>query len=147
MSEIPAGAMRFNSDSQKLEYWNGSAWFQVHTATPDLASAGDPTPGARGLSGGGQGPSPVAEVNEIEYFNIASTGNSVDFGDLQQKRQALSSLGSSTRGFWVGGRDAPSNFDIIEFVTFSSLGESVDITHRLPEVRVLCLGRMVGDVY
>ena len=43
MSEIPAGAMRFNSDSQKLEYWNGSAWFQVHTATPDLASAGDPT--------------------------------------------------------------------------------------------------------
>ena len=49
MSEIPAGAMRFNSDSQKLEYWNGSAWFQVHTATPNLASAGDPTPGARGL--------------------------------------------------------------------------------------------------
>ena len=22
--EIPLGAMRFNSDSQKLEYWNGS---------------------------------------------------------------------------------------------------------------------------
>ena len=41
MSEIPAGAMRFNSDSQKLEYWNGSAWFQVHTATPNLASSGD----------------------------------------------------------------------------------------------------------
>ena len=27
----------------------GSAWFQVHTATPDLASAGDRQPGARGL--------------------------------------------------------------------------------------------------
>ena len=53
MSEIPAGAMRFNSDSQKLEYWNGSAWFQVHTGSPDLASAGDPTPGARGIWGGG----------------------------------------------------------------------------------------------
>ena len=51
MSEIPAGAMRFNSDSQKLEYWNGSAWFQVHTATPNLATAGDPTPGARGIFG------------------------------------------------------------------------------------------------
>jgi len=23
--EIPLGAMRFNSDSQKLEYWSGSA--------------------------------------------------------------------------------------------------------------------------
>ena len=62
MSEIPAGAMRFNSDSQKLEYWNGSAWFQVHTATPDLASAGDVSVGARGVclmevtgSGGGSG--------------------------------------------------------------------------------------------
>ena len=41
MSEIPSGAMRFNSDSQKLEYWNESVWFQVHTATPDLATTGD----------------------------------------------------------------------------------------------------------
>ena len=29
--EIPLGAMRFNSDSQKLEYWNGSAWMQIQT--------------------------------------------------------------------------------------------------------------------
>ena len=49
MSEIPSGAIRFNSDSQKLEYWNGSAWFQVHTATPDLATAGDEQSGARGV--------------------------------------------------------------------------------------------------
>ena len=124
MSGIPAGAMRFNSDSQKLEYWNGSAWFQVHTATPNLGSNADVQAGARGLSGGGYGPS--GEVKEIEYFNIASSGNAQDFGDLQQTRQALSSLGSSTRGFWVGGRDAPTNYDIIEFVTFSSLGDNTD---------------------
>ena len=30
--EIPLGAMRFNSDSQKLEYWNGSVWMQIHTS-------------------------------------------------------------------------------------------------------------------
>ena len=35
-SEIPLGAMRFNSDSQKLEYWNGSAWMQIQTFTPNL---------------------------------------------------------------------------------------------------------------
>ena len=73
-AEIPAGAMRFNSDSQKLEYWNGSAWFQVHTATPNLASAGDRQPGARGLTGGGD------EIS-IEYINISSTGTAVAFGD------------------------------------------------------------------
>ena len=35
-SEIPLGAIRFNSDSQKLEYWNGSAWMQIQTFTPNL---------------------------------------------------------------------------------------------------------------
>ena len=74
MSEIPAGAMRFNSDSQKLEYWNGSTWFQVHTATPDLATAGDPTPGARAVF-----PLGSNSYNQLDYVNTASTGNSVQF--------------------------------------------------------------------
>ena len=73
-AEIPAGAMRFNSDSQKLEYWNGSAWFQVHTATPNLASAGDPTPGGRGVFQGGLAPS---DVDTVDYINISSTGNAM----------------------------------------------------------------------
>ena len=45
--EIPLGAMRFNSDSQKLEYWNGSAWFQIQTFSPTLEG------GARGVFFGG----------------------------------------------------------------------------------------------
>jgi len=126
MSEIPQGAIRFNTDSQRLEFYAQGEWWIMSTDTPNLGRSTDSTPGPRGLFGGGHGPSPTNEVNEIEYINIASTGNSVDFGDLQQTRQALSSLGSSTRGFWVGGRDAPANFDIIEFVTFSSLGDNTD---------------------
>ena len=35
-SEIPLGAMRFNSDSQKFEYWMGSAWMQVTTEPASL---------------------------------------------------------------------------------------------------------------
>ena len=46
-SEIPLGAMRFNSDSQKLEYWMGSAWMQIQTFSPTLEG------GARGLFFGG----------------------------------------------------------------------------------------------
>ena len=72
MSEIPAGAMRFNSDSQKLEYWNGSAWFQVHTR--GLITVGSNPPdmvAARGLFGGGYiAPGPSAVTNTIEYVNI-----------------------------------------------------------------------------
>ena len=98
--EIPAGAMRFNSDSQKLEYWNGSAWFQVHTATSNLATAGDREPGARGLRGGGQTP---GNTDTIDYVNIASTGNAVDFGNLSASRFGAGGIGSSTRGLFGGG--------------------------------------------
>ena len=126
MSEIPAGAMRFNSDSQKLEYWNGSAWFQVHTATSNLATAGDPTPGARGLIGGGyDGGSPGREV-QIQYLNISSAGNTVDFGDLTQGRSDLGAFSSSTRGVFAGGFPDGSYSDTIDFVTIASTGDATD---------------------
>ena len=122
--EIPAGAMRFNSDSQKLEYWNGSAWFQVHTATPDLASAGDRQPGPRGIFLGGNDGNPAA-VDTIDYINISSTGNAIDFGNMSSARAGLNSgsLSSSTRGIRVGG-DGLNNE--IKFVTISSTGDEQD---------------------
>ena len=123
MSEIPAGAMRFNSDSQKLEYWNGSAWFQVHTATPDLASAGDPTPGARGIWCGGYAPG--GSTNEVRYINISSTGDTQDFGDLNSGANSGAGSGqaaSSTRALFMSGG---TKFNI-DFVTFSSTGNTVN---------------------
>ena len=119
MSEIPAGAMRFNSDSQKLEYWNGSAWFQVHTATPNLGDAGDRQPGARGAWAGGNANTPIH--GDIEYVNITSTGNSVDFGaDITSRRRA-SAFASSTR-MVVNGGATPTSTGVQEFFTFSSTG-------------------------
>ena len=70
--EIPLGAIRLNSDSQKLEYWNGSAWFQIRTLPPAVT-------GARACVMTGYGP---ADVNTIDYFNMATGGNAVDFGDM-----------------------------------------------------------------
>ena len=124
--EIPAGAMRFNSDSQKLEYWNGSAWFQVHTATPDLATAGDVSVGARGIFGGGSNPgsSPVDRTT-IDYLNISSTGDAQDFGDLTVGRANPGCCSSQTRAVWFGG-ESPGNSDEIDFVTISSTGNAVD---------------------
>ena len=103
MSEIPAGAMRFNSDSQKLEYWNGSAWFQVHTATPNLASAGDREPGVRGLFTGGYASAAGSPktTNKINYVNIASTGNAQEFGTLSSGAdQDIVPCGASRRVGW-----------------------------------------------
>ena len=72
-SEIPLGAIRFNSDSQKLEYWNGSAWFQIKTFSPVLSG------GVRGVFMTGYGP---ADTNTIDYINIATGGTATACAEL-----------------------------------------------------------------
>ena len=129
MSEIPSGAMRFNSDSQKLEYWNGSAWFQVHTATPNLASAGDESVGVRGtFMGGHNEPDPSSTFDIIDYVNIASTGNAVDFGNLQAAKQEANAFSSATRGFYFGGDPALNVIDTFVFASTSNATDFGDLT-------------------
>ena len=116
--EIPLGAMRFNSDSQKLEYWNGDIWMQVHTFSPDLGGS------ARGITGG-HGPA----SNRIEYITIETAGNAVDFGDLTQNTYLMSCSASRTRGVWNGGyTNQPSGqyINTIQYVTISSTGNAAD---------------------
>ena len=72
-SDIPLGAMRFNSDSQKLEYWNGESWFQIQTFSPNLDG------GARGFLWVVHIPS-RDDIHGL-YHDINSAGNAVDFGD------------------------------------------------------------------
>jgi hypothetical protein len=47
-SEIPQGAIRFNTDSQKLEFYAQGEWWVMSTDTPNLGRGADSTPGARG---------------------------------------------------------------------------------------------------
>jgi len=123
-SEIPSGAMRFNSDSQKLEYWDGSQWVQVHTFSPNLATAGDPTPGARGIFPGGRSAPGNFMTDDMEMINIASTGDAVAFGDLSTDVFEAGSCSSSTRGLTIGGRTYPASTyqTAIQMYEFSSTG-------------------------
>ena len=114
--EIPLGAMRFNSDSQKLEYWNGSAWFQIQTFSPNLDG------GARGVIAGNN---PTSNV--IQYFTIPIQGIATDFGDLCQNRFVGGSGSSNTRGIFMGGDPGPAaRLDDIDFITISSTGNATD---------------------
>ena len=65
-SEIPLGAMRFNSDSQKLEYFNGQIWMQIHTFSPNLDG------GARGIwaSGSFHTGSGQTAINTVSYTHL-----------------------------------------------------------------------------
>ena len=123
-SEIPQGAIRFNTDSQRLEFYAQDQWWVMSTDTPNLGRSGDSTPGARGLKMGGfGGNSGGASLTSIEYFNIASTGNAAAFGDMSQASQQVEALGNSVRTL-VTGDGSPSRN--IHQITVASLGDSVD---------------------
>ena len=116
--EIPLGAIRFNSDSSKLEYWNGSAWMQIKTFTSNLNGGG------RALFGGGVHANTF--LNIIDYVTISTNANAVDFGDLTYTQYAARSFSSSTRGLWYGGYPGSTSINNISFVTISSEGNSQD---------------------
>ena len=82
----------------------------------------------RGLITGGYNPSPGAMVNIIEKLEIATTGNTTDFGDLTSPRNNHGATSSNTRGIiWGGSGASPTpNVNIIDFVTIASAGDATD---------------------
>ena len=114
--EIPLGAMRFNSESQKLEYFNGQIWMQVHTFSPDLNG------GVRAVYCNGSTPT---ILNTSRYFTIATQGDSVDFGTLTRTvANTPASFSDRTRGVIMGGSD-PSATSTSDTITISSTGSAV----------------------
>ena len=112
MSFIPQGAIRLNTDSQKLEFYAQDQWWEM--ATDNLKTKG----GHRGLIMGGSG-----ATDTVEYITISTTGNGQDFGNLDDGTMLTSGCSSSTRGLVMGGR-LSSNVQTnrIEFLTIQTLG-------------------------
>jgi len=73
---------------------------------------------------GGSGANTVTNV--INYINISSVGNAIDFGDLSVTRYALGACSSSTRGVFAGGLNSSSNANLatIDYITFSTAGNA-----------------------
>ena len=111
----PVGALRFNTDSKQLEYFDGGQYVNITTDSPNRN-----TGGTRGLFCRGRTPS---NVDTIDFVNIDSTGNAIDFGNgLSSNRQA-GATGSRSRAVMTG-RDSYTN--VIEFLTFASQGNAQD---------------------
>ena len=116
--EIPLGAMRFNSDSSKLEYWNGSAWFQIETFSPNLDG------GTRGIFTG-MGAIPNMSPYGIQFITIPTQGNATDFGDMVDARANVGSFASNVRGVFGGGY-SPGPDNDVDFVTIASTGNATN---------------------
>ena len=124
-----AGSIRFNTDSSKLEIYNGEAWFEIDSTSPELQ-----TGGARGVLMGGGTPS---EVSEIDFINIATTGNAIDFGNLASSRRGpqRGQVGSRVRGLAMGGNPT---LQTVASITIASTGSATDTGN------ILTVGRRLG---
>ena len=129
MSEIPRGAIRFNTDSNKPELWDGSQWAEFQLSTPNLGRSVDTQPGARGLFVGGR------SSNTIEYINVSSTGNAQDFGDTTENREG-GIAASSTRGLSAGS--FPTVTTTIDFITIASTGDAANFGDLTAARRSFC---------
>jgi len=112
------GAIRYNTDSNKMECFDGTKWWQV------AVSEATPIAG-RAAWGGGTTPT---LINAIEYISIATGGNAVDFGDLTVTRTTYGSFASRTRGVFGTGRSVQPNTETntLDYITFASAGNATD---------------------
>jgi len=114
-----AGTTRFNQDYGTLEFFDGNNWKTVNSYAR-YGGAG------RGLSGGGADP---ANTAHIDYMNMTTKGNGLDFGDRTITANNASACSSSTRGLFCGGGD-PSGNNTIDYVTIASTGDAIDFGDR-----------------
>ncbi len=115
--EVPVeGTIRFNTDLNTLEFYNGVNWRQFTVS------------GARGrglFMGVFTAP---YRVGDIDYIEMATLGNALDFGNLDTVDFYGGATSNNIRGLCMGGwthpADAGSN--IIQYVTIASTGDAID---------------------
>ena len=119
--EIPTGAVRYNTDSNKMEVYIGSTWMEVAVSSPNLDG------GARGVFHSGR-TSSGNDVNTIDFITISTAGNAVDFGDSTQanESQNIGVVSSRTRGLNGGGYSSSSLQNEIGFLTIATTGNAKD---------------------
>ena len=118
------GMMRFNTDLNTMEFYNGNEWRQF-TYILDIQNS--PSSRGRCLRMGGQnGGTPHAD--SMGFLNIHTRGNEISFGNLTQKTEGNSAVSSSIRAVNMGGYRMPADSlsDILEYVTIPSEGNAID---------------------
>ena len=96
----PGTITKYIESYQLATLGGGASFGDLSTTTRSKAGIASPT---RGVFAGGRSPadsdsSPSGPVNTIEYVNIATEGDSVDFGDLTQARYEHNPMGNAHGG-------------------------------------------------
>ena len=119
MSGIASGSIRFNTDSSKLEIYDGNAWFEIDSTSPEQQTGGTRAIVAAGYNGS-------SYIQNIDFFNVDTLGNAADFGDAQNAAGWLAACADRTRGLIMGDGNGGGGSNIISFITISSTGDAAD---------------------
>ena len=111
---------------------NGTAYtfavWAINSYGPSAFSAASnsATPAApTGLFSGGFNDSGSVRYNTIDYINISSAGDAIDFGDLTQVTSSHGSCSSNIRGVFGGGSTTGGTLtDVISYVTIATTGNA-----------------------
>ena len=126
LDTAPAGSIRFNTDSNKMEIYNGEQWWNIDSTSPE-----EQTGGTRGVIMGGLSPSHPNGDETMQFITISSTGKSADFGDLtREKYSSYGGIASRTRGIMSGGFYYPGSSgtytDEMDAITISIQSNAFD---------------------
>ena len=111
----PVGAFRFNTDTAKLEYFDGNQYVNITTDSDEQH-----TGGSRMVMAGGLG---VSSGDHHIFTEVSSGGSTSNFGNSAagSKTHSQQAGSSRSRGIFSGGYR-----NNIEFITISSTGDGTD---------------------
>ena len=132
------GALWWDSANSKAKIYVNNAWKTVTLSSVDASTAlglGDRALAAGG-GGGYESDTPPPFHNIIYYFDITTSGNASDFGDLTEGRYSTEGASNGSRGMFIGGGNEellnsvddgdPIYGNTIDYVTISTLGNATD---------------------
>ena len=116
------GALWWDTANEKTFIYAEGEWKETIIILPVAPWYGD-----RAVMGGGyyQSGGSADNVNTIEYFDITSTGNASDFGDLSGTKSAMGAASNSTRGLFAGSSGG-NGANEIQYITIATTGNTAD---------------------
>ena len=112
-----AGSMRFNEDLGTLEFYTGDEWRTVNSYDRGDAA------GRMVVFGGEDNPLSSNVKKTIQYQNIHTMGDTINFGETQDCGGAVGGVSSEIRGV-MAGRTSVS--ESMEYVTLAATGNAID---------------------
>jgi len=117
------GQLAFNLDTSDMYIFGGTNWQKVYdeddVPVPVILAWG----GSRAFSMGGED---TARSDTIEYFDMSTSGNSYDFGNLTQARNNGATASNGTRALYASGGISAGPTNVIDYITCATLGDAID---------------------